>query len=705
MSYTAILAEKPSQAKSYSQAFEVESRNRTSITLKPCSTFKNGAVITWGIGHLVELQMPQDYDEKYKRWSLENLPINPKDHKYKISEDKRLHFAEVAKTLKKSAEINIATDVDREGEAIAHLIIEKAGANDKPMKRLWINTLEVDEIREGFKNLRDASETYNMFIEAQARQISDWLIGMNLSPLYSLVLQKKGYRGHLSIGRVQSPLVSLIYQRQKEIEGFKPSKFYQIEGTFKKGENNYKGLAKIKEENRNKVEELLKENDITGEDEGIISSVEKKLKTQKSPNLHSLSSLQTIANKSWKYSPSDVLKHVQVLYEEKILTYPRTDSHYITDAEHRYLAENIEGMKGLLNAEFEHDTEPKKRHVDNKKVEEHYAIIPTKTVPSIEKINSLKEEEKNIYYEVLRTTVAMFHEDYEYEETKVITSVNSIEFHTTGKTEKNKGWKELFPTTKNEKKEGSLPILEEKDKVKSIVGVKEGITKPPKPYTEGQLINLMKTCGKYAEDQEDIDILKDIQGLGTEATRSGIIETVKKQKYIEIKKNIVHVTEKGKLLCESIEGTLLDSPSMTAQWESYLKKIGTGEGSKDQFIDNTIKFINKMIEEVPGKLQSNEVTDIIEKTKEVDGIVNCPSCEKGQIIDKKKFYGCSSYQDGCRVTFSKKIASKTITKTNIKTLCTKKETNKLKGFTSAKGKTFDAKLKLNDKHKIEFNFK
>lgn len=705
MTYTAILAEKPSQAKSYAEAYEVESRDKASITLKPCSTFQNGAIITWAIGHLVELKMPYEYDEKYKKWDLKNMPIIPEKFEYKLNENKRSHFGFVAKILREAKEIYLASDIDREGEAIGRLIINHAGANNKPIKRLWINTMEKEEIREGFKNLRDGKETYNMFVEAQSRQISDWLIGMNLSPLYSLVLQEKGFRGALSIGRVQSPTVSLIYQRQKEIEGFKPSKFYQIEGLFSKNDDKYKGIAKVKENDKNKVEEVLLNHDIQEVNNGIVKSVDKTLKTQKSPNLHSLSSLQSVANRKWKYSPSNVLKYVQNLYEDKLLTYPRTDSHYITDAEHRYLVQNIESMKELLNVQFENQTEPKKRYVNNEKVVEHYAIIPTKTVPSLEKIKTLKTEEKNIYLEVLRTTLAMFHAEYQYEETKIITDVNSLEFHTTGRTEKSKGWKELFPTTQKDKEKEDLPILEERDVVQSKVNIKEGVTKPPKPFSEGQLINLMKTCGKYVEDQEDVEILKDIQGLGTEATRSGIIEAIKKQQYIEVKKNIVHVTDKGKLLCESIKGTLLASPSMTAKWESYLQKIGKGEGSQDQFVNNTIKFIQKMIDEVPEQLQSESVMNNIKDTNIIDGIVSCPSCKEGEIIDKNSFYGCSRYADGCKITYSKKIAGKTITKTNIKTLCTKRETSMLKGFKSKKGKSFKAKLILNDKNKIEFSFK
>lgn len=235
------------------------------------------------------------------------------------------------------------------------------------------------------------------------------------------------------------------------------------------------------------------------------------------------------------------------------------------------------------------------------------------------------------------------------------------------------------------------------DSVQSDIRIKEGKTKPPKPYTEGQLINMMKTCGKLVDDETDSDVLKEVEGLGTEATRSGIIERIKQQQYIEIKKNVATVTEKGKIMCEAIEGTLLASPTMTAKWESYLDKIGNDEGSLDV-------FINKIIQEVPEQLNSSNVTQQIEAEKENRGIAKCPSCG-GQIEDKGKFYGCTGYKEGCKITFPKKFAGKTLSKSMVKTLCEKQTTNKLKGFKSKNGNSFDAKLILNEENqlKLEFN--
>lgn len=697
-----IFAEKPSQALAYGKAFSIMERAKSHIIIDKCSTFPSGATITWGIGHLVELLMPDEYDEKYKKWDIKNLPISPKKFFYKLSNSKRVHGKHVFSLIKKAKIIYIASDIDREGELIARLSIQQAGAEDKNIKRLWINSLEKDEIIKGFNNLKDGSETYNMYLEAQARQQADWLVGMNLSPLYSLVLQDKGYKGSLSIGRVQTPTVKMIYDRQKEIEGFVSKPFYEIHADFQSANGIYKGKANVKCNTKEEIDNIYYEYNLAEKDHGYIQSVEKKEKRNRPPLLHSLSSLQTKANKVWKYSPSDVLKIVQNLYEKKYVSYPRTDSNFITENEFSYLVDKVEDYKKILKVEFQNaTTDSDKRYVDNSKVEEHYAIIPTRTIPDNKGIESLTDKEKNIYFEIINNTLGMFHHDYVYEETIVITNVKNLEFKTTGKTEKQIGWKGLSKE-KQEKQENKLPILYKSEEVGAELDVVEKMTSPPKYYTEGQLINLMKTAGKMVDDKSDSDILKEIEGIGTEATRAGIIDRIKQQAYIEIKKNLVYVTDKGRVLCEAIEGSLLASPSMTAKWESYLKKIGQGKGSQKAFLNNTIKFIEKMIEDVP-EMNNPKVNSLIENLNKVEGLCECPAC-KGQIIDKSKFYGCTGYKDGCKVTFPKKLAKKTITNSMIKSLCEKGKTNKLKGFKSKAGKTFETQLILNDKHEIKFNF-
>jgi len=712
MTKTAILAEKPSQAKAYADAFSVKARHKTHIELNPCSTFPNGAIITWGIGHLVELKEPKEYRKEWSSWNLSSLPILPSRYEYKVSYDKRIQFNFIKQLFNDPSVSTILNccDCDREGSNIFYSIYYMTGAKNKTIKRLWINSLEVDEVQKGFNNLQDNKKDLLLYYEAKTRQISDWLVGMNGSRLYTLLLQQKGFGESISIGRVQSPTVYLIYQRQKEIESFVSTPFYEIEGNFTAHNGRYKGKAKIKSDNKEEVQHLLRQHNILEQNEGVVKSVSKKEKRAKPPKLHALSTLQAVANKKWRYSPANVLKTVQNLYEKKLVTYPRTDTQFITDNEFAYLAENAGRYQQIAGVSFPIVSKrPNKRYVDNSKVNEHYAIVPTKTIPTERKLQGLSTEERNLFFEILKTTLAMFHSDYIYEETKVITDVNGLEFETTGNTEISKGWKELFSDSKNDsvntKKEvvQAIPGLTKDEKVLGVVKMIEGMTTPPKPYTEGQLISMMKTCGKAVESEEEMEILKAVEGLGTEATRSGIIETIKRHGYIEVNKNIVKVTKKGEILCQSIEGNLLSSPSMTAKWESYLRKIGNGEGSPEHFISTVARFINKLIQEVPHKLNVEALEQNIAAIQKNNVIAPCPTCKKGKIVQRKTYYGCSEHANGCKQTFPGQMLGKKLTEKNIKDLCTRGRTSIIKGMKSKAGKRFNAALTF-DGSKINFDF-
>lgn len=697
-----IFSEKPSQARAYAEAYKIKEKTKKHIELEKCNTFPDGAYITWGYGHLVGLQMPQDYKEEWSKWSLNNLPIIPENFQYKIQNQEQMNH--IKELFDRSKVIINASDLDREGSNIFYSIYNMTGVKNKTIKRLWINSLEVEEVRKGFNNLQDNKKDLLMYEEAKTRQIADWLVGINGSQLYTLLLQQKGMNGVFSVGRVQTVLTYLIYQRDKEIKEFVSKPFYELESDFEHDNGIYKGKAKIKEDDKDNVKKILDNANVEENilQNAIIKEVNKTLKNTKPPKLHSLSTLQSKANKLWKYNPTKVLEIVQKLYEKKIVSYPRTDCNYITEAEFEYLKNNVEEYQKIINVSFQANKEPNKRFINSQKVQEHYALVPTKNIPSDNTINNLSNEEKNIYLELLATTLGMFHQDYKYEETHVITNINDIEFHTKGNVEIDKGWKELFPrnTKDNKKEKEPLPIVSENDKVSANPNIVEGFSTPPKPYTEGQLINLMKTAGRMIDDEKDSDILKEVEGIGTEATRSGIIETVKEKEYIKINKNIVNITEKGEILSEAVEGTLLSSPSMTAKWESYLKKIGEGNGTQEHFLNNIKRFLLSTIENATKQI--DKMDNKIQKYNESKGIVQCPACN-GYINDKGKFYGCSGYQDGCKVTLPKKLKGKTLSAVTIKTLCTKKETKKLKGFTGKKGK-FDTKLILNDKNEIKFDF-
>lgn len=709
MGQVVIFAEKPSQAKAYAEAFPVARKTKHFIELQPCETFPNGATITWGVGHLVELKQPAEYHAEWKRWSLKVLPMIPENYEFKVAKGKWDQFQAVKALFKEASMLINACDVDREGSNIFYSILKQTKVKSKPIQRLWINSLEVEEIRKGFQTLRDNQQDYQMYIEAQTRQISDWLVGMNASRLYTMLLKEKGLNETISVGRVQSPTVYMIYERHVEIEQFQPENFYELKGEFHSRMGSYTGKADFKSKKYEEALAALEKAHIQEKKRlpATIQSVEKKPKKVLPPKLHSLSTLQQKANRIWKYSPAKVLEVAQSLYEKKLISYPRSDCQFITDAEFAYLKQKLPQYQEMMKKPFEPARlSASKRYVDGSKVEEHYAIIPTKSIPSAEKLASLSLMEKNIYAEIVRSALAMFHRDYMYEETKIVTDVQGLLFKTVGKVELDRGFQELWPAPKEQKKEAPpLPLVEKGEDVDAMVQIHQGTTQPPKPFTEGQLVQMMKTCGKLIEDDAESDILKEVEGIGTEATRASIIETIKRHGYIDVQKNIVSITEKGKVLCQAIAGSLLASPIMTAKWESYLRKISAGTGTQQAFLQNIEKFLRHLIETAPQIVQTTDITAAAELAEPaVKGpIAKCPSCHQGELLEKKSFYGCSRYQEGCKFTISKRIASKKITASQVRDLCEKGLTKPIKGFKSKKGSSFSARLKLTQE-KIEFDF-
>ena len=439
------------------------------------SDFPGRCVHHMGCRPLVELKEPHAYNPAWKRWSLGSLPILPDRYEFQVAKGKFKQFQVVKKLIRGTDTVINACDVDREGSNIFYSIYYQTGARNQTIKRLWINSLEVDEVRKGFANLRDNRKDLQLYEEAKARQISDWLVGMNGSRLYTLLLKAKGVQEVFPIGRVQSPTVYLIYQRQREIETFVSEPFFEVEATFKAEQGTYKGKAKAKEPKREIIQALLAKHQIQPNSPGIITSVTHTDKRTPPPQLHSLSTLQATANRRWKTSPANVLKTMQTLYEKKLVTYPRTDARHITPNEFAYLKDQVGDYQQLIGHPFPvASLAPKKRYVDSSKVQEHYAIIPTKKIPTQAVLGRLSPLERNLYEEVVRTTLAMFHTDYLYTETKVTTDVNGLPFFTTGKTERDLGWKALFQRSKDEKDDPALPPLRMQETVQSDIGIKEG---------------------------------------------------------------------------------------------------------------------------------------------------------------------------------------------------------------------------------------
>jgi DNA topoisomerase III len=700
----AILAEKPDQARKLASPF-AHKKEKTRITIAPCPEFPRGAIIVWAIGHLCELAEPEKYDPAWKKWRLDTLPIIPDQFKHQVIKQKAGHFKLVKDVLNQADTIIIATDPAREGEYIARIIIQMAGASRKKIKRWWCSSLTEQAIKEAFGRLRSDSETKPYFEEALARSYSDWLVGINTSRVYTLLMQQKGIREVFSTGRVQTPLLCLIRRREEEIERFKQEPFWEIVAVFDADGEKYKGKLEERFFDKKQAERLLEQ---MRDKHGVVGKIETKLKKISPPLLHSLSTLQAKMNRMYKLAPSKVLQLVQSLYEKGYVSYPRTDSQHVTVAEAKAFPKILRLLTPHYNiADDLRDVSRNKRVVDPKKVSDHHAIIPTEQVPTLTKLTS---DERKIYDELARSLIAVHYPDHEFLQTTVLTMIDKHAFKTVGKKVVKIGWKAVFQHEQEQGDEGNqpLPPLREGQVVKPEVALKEGMTQPPKPYTEGQLITLMKTAGKHIEDEE-LSLMKGL-GLGTEATRSGIIQTLKDRKYIKVQKNVVSTTEKGKALVAAVADTILGKADLTAKWEQYLHAIGRGEKAAAPFIEKSKELAKHLVADAIKRADGWEVAAAIQEKTQTSGrkgsaqetVGSCPLCGQA-VVDRKKFYGCQGYQTGCKFTLPKTLLGKKLSSAVVKKLLSGKESGLLKGFVSKKGKRFDARLRL-ENGSIAFTF-
>jgi len=707
-----IIAEKPDQGAKLASPF-THQKKQGFIEIHKCNVFPNGAVLTWAIGHLCELVPPEEYDTNWKKWSLDTLPILPNIFKHRIIKGKNKQFQLIRKFVhcKEVNEIIMAGDAGREGEAIIRLILQLCG-NKKPLKRLWLSSLTEKSVIQGFQQLLNESDTRNLFYEAYSRACCDWLVGMNASRVYSLLLKEKGISDVFSIGRVQTPTLSLIVKREREIESFVSKPFWEVDATFQINGKNFKG--KWHKDGKTRIDEQQMAEKIAQFCKGKhaeIHQIEKDEKQYQPPYLFNLSSLQAEANKRYKFSPKKTLDTAQKLYLKGLISYPRSDSNFVTKEEAKMFPQILNKIAKfeLYQGYFPLSKQSliqNRRFVNEKKVTDHYAIIPTEKVVDPK---TLSQDEEKIYDLIIKRLLAAHCENSIVSYTTIHTLVDGrATFISKGKEVIQTGWRKVI-MEKDQAKDEKLPILYEKEKGHvSKVSLKEGKTEPPKRYTEGQLITLMKSAGKFIEDEELGKVLNQTEGLGTEATRAQIISVLKDRKYIEVKKNQVYATKKGKLLIDCICSNILKSPEMTAKWEKYLREIGEGKASKTQLIEQTKKLVLKLIDDAKEGSKKWSLDDYqVEETKQKNKkqmkskLGPCPKCN-GFIIDKGTFYGCSNYSTNkCKMTISKKILGKTISQANIKRLLKEGETNIIKGFKKGE-KTFDAALCLKDG--ISFKF-
>lgn len=708
----AIIAEKASQAQALAAPFR-HVKKGSHIEIAPCETFRDGALLGWCSGHLFEIVPPHEMDPKLKRWQMDTLPMIPESFKYKVIPSKASRFKAVKEIIRNPAvtEIIAAGDPAREGELIVQLVVRMSGVN-KPMKRLWVSSLTPKAVEQAFSNLLNIEQTMPLYHEAMARSYADWLIGMNASRAYTLLIQSKtkgAGRDVYAVGRVQTPTLALVVKREREILNFVSKPFFEVIATFKMDNAVYEGIytKENKETRFDRKEEAEELRDHCAGKKAVIEKVKTEKKSAPPPPLHSLSTLQALANKRFKFSPKKTLEITQSLYEKSFVTYPRTDSNHVSPEEAAAFPDILTKLAALppyekLAAGTTRSILFDKRYVDEKKVSDHYAIIPTEKVPPVHKLSS---DEQKIYDVIARSLIAAHYDPAVFAHSSVQTAIGSHLFMTNGKQLLHPGWRPVL--FESEKEDVLLPDVKEGQQgIAENVKVKEGKTTPPNRYTEGELITAMKNVGNSLEDKELGQVLKSVSGLGEESTRSNIIERLKQLDYMEIEQHRVVPTGKAFILMDAVEKTLLASPELTGRWEQRLKEIGKGEAPANVFIEQSKRLAEKIVQdavqhsadwkfEAPAKSAplSNEP------------LGPCPKCGS-MVIDKSKFYGCSAYQTAkCDFILSKKMLGKTISAANVKKLLAKGKTNLIKGF---KGKRpFDAYLvwKSKEEGTVQFEFK
>ncbi len=578
--------------------------------------------VTWTFGHLCELKDPADYTPDWKRWSLSALPMIPVRFGIKLKEDKGIQhqFEVIERLIKRSDKVINCGDAGQEGELIQRWVMQKAGC-DKPVERLWISSLTDESIREGFKNLRPEKEHEKLYIAGLCRAIGDWILGINATRLYTLKYADKnsdrGTNNILSVGRVQTPTLALVVNRQKEIENFVPTTTYELRTKYRDVifTSNIK-VFKTEEDGQAKLKEAA-------ESDFEITSVAKKKAKEAPPKLFDLTSLQVEANKKYGLSADETLKTIQALYEKKLTTYPRVDTTYLTDDMYPKCGPILNALtpyQGILQPIRGKKLKKSNKVFDNSKVTDHHAIIPTG-----QPVQMLSKPEWQVYDLIAKRFISVFFPDCVYDQTQIKGKAGKIEFKTSGKRIDEPGWRLVYEKetagvsdTKSEKEEdkeqSTLPDFKEGERGphKPFLGKKT--TTPPSYYTEGTLLKAMETAGASVDDEELREALK-ANGIGRPSTRAAIIEILYKRGYIRKQGKSLRATEAGIDLIGLIREELLKSAKLTGIWEGRLRAIERGDYSAKEFIDQLKVMINEITLSVLRDPSNRRIIQVVEEEK------------------------------------------------------------------------------------------
>jgi DNA topoisomerase-3 len=676
-------------------------------------------IVTWAVGHLVQLADPDEYDERFKKWRMADLPIVPDQFRLVVRDERSKKQMNAVKRLLGRDDVETvinACDAGREGELIFAYIYEKSGSR-KPVERLWLNSMTTAAIKEAFGELRPAEELVTLEAAARSRSEADWIVGMNATRAATIRL-RSSFDGAVSLGRVQTPTLAILARREEEIRAFKPEPYWVVDAGFdtvkdapRKYEGRYHAGANPRIKTADEAAAIVAACD---NQTGEITKLDKSERKERAPMLYDLTSLQRDANSRFGFSARRTLAAAQRLYEEhKALTYPRTNSRFITQdmiGEIKPIAELVgdqkeygEAAKYVLGL----DVLPLGRVVNDAKVTDHHAIIPTRAERHpVEKMNP---DDRRIYDLVVRRFLAVFHPDAVFENTRVETTVAGHVFRTRGKLMLVPGWRGVYGeiadadgprSDEDEGREQQLPRLVSGEQVAvQEVSSEAKETKPPRRYTEGSLLAAMETAGKLVDEEEAREAMKD-SGIGTPATRAAIIERLLQVGYIERDGRALVVTEKGLNVIRLLGEHALTSPGLTGEWEHRLSKIETGEDSREAFMGDIVKFTSDTVGELDTKLKDVRIPRA--------NLGPCPVCGR-DIVENRKGYSCWSREDpGCGFVIWKSKAGKQLPVSVARELIKTGRTEKaVTGFKGRSGKSFRARLALQQsdegKWRVEFD--
>jgi DNA topoisomerase-3 len=695
------IAEKPSVAKEIATILGAKAR-------KDGYFEGNGYQITWTFGHLCTLKEPKDYLEMWKMWNLNMLPMIPSKFGIKVMEDAGVQkqFRTIEHLVQNCEEVINCGDAGQEGELIQQWVLHMAKCS-KPIKRLWISSLTEEAIKEGFQNLRENKDFKNLYAAGSSRAIGDWLLGINATRLFTI---KYGQgKQVLSVGRVQTPTLAMIVNRQKEIEGFKPEDFWEIKTKYRDTEFSSKAGRVSSQEKANELIEESKNHEFE------ITNFEIKEGKEQPPRLYDLTSLQVDCNKKFGNSADQTLKLIQSLYEKKLVTYPRVDTTYLSDDIYPKVPNIMNGLRFYSNLTAPLQGKPyrkSKKVFDNSKITDHHAIIPTGIVPS-----GITPPEQQVYDIICRRFISVFYPDCIISNTLVEGQAGEAEFKTTGKQILDPGWRVVYekkeePNLKGKEKEEEkvMPNFEKGEKGPHEPYFIQKQTQPPKYFTEATLLRAMETAGKQVDDEELRDLMKD-NGIGRPSTRANIIETLYRRRYIENKRKNIHATITGVQLIDTIKNELLKSAELTGQWEQKLRLMEKGEYKIDVFKEELIQMVDHLCKEV--RFDFEKKIDLApEKVKKerkprekVDtSTLSCPKCKKGKLLKGKKAFGCSAFKSGCDFILPFEIMGKKLSDKQVSDLVIKKKTTKIKGFKiPGSDESKDGKLVLGNDYNVSLD--